>query len=278
MDYGISQVILNELGPVESIRKLREIGYERVEVHSRYLDPRFTNAAVFEELVAALEDTGIVAAQAHLPFWSGIDIGNYNEIVRNYAMNVSREAVARCAKLGQPKLVLHPGTWAGSSSEFLVGIFRELVIDAVAQLVELAAEHEQTVCVENMLGNGPDDDRRHFGAPVEDLVEICSSAPGAMACLDTGHAFFNGENPAECAKTLADAGLLAATHVQDTDGFPHDRHWLPGRGGIDWKAFVDALKETGYGGTFVLEVSRRHGDAEDLAREGLALREQFGLQ
>jgi len=280
MHYGISQVILKELGPAESLVKLREIGFEYVEIHSAYLDPRFTSGERFEGLVRALSESGIVAAQAHLPFWSGIDIGNYNDIIRTYGMNVTREAVERCGELGKPRLVLHPGTWQGSADAGVVGIFRELVIDAVREIAQLAAGHSLTVAVENMLGNGPEDGRRRFGAPIEDLIQIAEAVPGVKACLDTGHAFFNGQDPAECVRKLAAAGILAAMHVQDTDCFPHDRHWLPGKGAIDWPAFVAAVQETHYereGGAFILEVSPRYGDAVGIATEALALREKLGV-
>jgi sugar phosphate isomerase/epimerase len=277
MHFGIGQVVLNKLGPAASLKKLKELGFERVEIHSRYLDARFTGDDAFNEMAATLDQTGLVAAQAHLPFWSGIDVGNYNETIRNYGMSITRQAVERCARLGRPMLVLHPGTWQGTADEFLLGLFRELVVRAVRELADFAAAHDMVICVENMLANGPGDGRRRFGASTADLVEICSAVPGSRACLDTGHAFYNGEDPAASVTALSAAGLLAALHVQDTDGFPHDRHWLPGRGRIDWPTFVAALRQVGYAGTFMLEVSSAGDEGEAHAREALELPRRLGI-
>ncbi len=277
MQFGISQVLFRKLGPAESVRKIAAMGFDCFEVHSRFLDPRLASHEHFDEMAAAVRETGLQPAQAHMPFWSGIDIGNYNEIIRTYGLNVTKEAIARAAVLGKPKIVLHPGTWRGSSDEFLNRLFRELVIEAARELAQVAAEHGMTVCVENMLGPGPDSDITRFGAMAADLVDICGAVPEVKACLDTGHARYNDQDPADCVRELAGAGVLEAVHVQDVDEFPNDRHWLPGRGGIDWAAFVAALKDAGYDGAFMLEVSARDGEPEEVALEALALKETLGV-
>ena len=55
MNFGISQAILGELEPAENVRKLHEIGFDHLEIHSRYIDPRFTGDDAFDEMLARLK-------------------------------------------------------------------------------------------------------------------------------------------------------------------------------------------------------------------------------
>ena len=72
-------------------------------------------------------------------------------------------------------------------------------------------------------------------------------------CLDTGHANFCGENPAEMVRMLGKE-YLGALHVHDNDG-SGDQHLRPGFGNIDWEDFSNALEEIGFEGCMSLETS-----------------------
>jgi len=53
------------------------------------------------------------------------------------------------------------------------------------------------------------------------------------------------------ARTLKEK--LFTLHISDYDGVD-ERHWLPGQGVIDWRAFVAALKDINYTGPFNYEI------------------------
>ena len=96
--------------------------------------------------------------------------------------------------------------------------------------------------------------------PSEDLALVRSQSPAATGfVLDTGHAdLFDATN-----EYLALSGpRLCGVHLQDTDG-TRDRHWLPGRGRLDWKGFIQRLVQTGYTGPLTLEVAP-HEQQDDL--------------
>jgi sugar phosphate isomerase/epimerase len=69
-------------------------------------------------------------------------------------------------------------------------------------------------------------------------------------CLDPNHLL--GESHSALINALA--GKIVTTHISDYD-FLEERHWMPGEGKIDWPRLVAALKEVGYSGPFLYEIS-----------------------
>jgi len=97
-------------------------------------------------------------------------------------------------------------------------------------------------------------------------------------CLDTGHANFCGEKPADMVRMLG-YEYLGALHVHDNDG-TGDQHLRPGLGNVDWDDFSDALAEIGFEGCMSFETSvppafcvgeERDGLERELARAGLKI-------
>ena len=70
--------------------------------------------------------------------------------------------------------------------------------------------------------------------------------------LDTGHIFVQKEDLAVAIEKLGPR--LLGTHICDNDGCVDD-HWVPGRGKIDWRAVLGALKKVGYAGPLDIEVN-----------------------
>ncbi len=105
---------------------------------------------------------------------------------------------------------------------------------------------------------------------VLDFVRAMNT-PTMRMCLDTGHCSFYGDSPAESVRLIGKE-YLTTLHIHDNDG-PHDRHWEPGRGIIDWKDFARALREIDYDGVVNLEtgVPRDVTDPDELLSRELAL-------
>ena len=74
--------------------------------------------------------------------------------------------------------------------------------------------------------------------------------PKMKACLDTGHANVFHDDIAQDVRLLGED--LATLHVHDNKG-NWDQHLIPYLGNIQWEAFLSALKEIGYNGSFTLE-------------------------
>ena len=59
-------------------------------------------------------------------------------------------------------------------------------------------------------------------------------------------------------------------HVQDNHGVGSgDQHLLPWDGNINWKEFLDIMKEIGYKGDLVLEAHHQSLEAPDGEREAI---------
>ena len=101
-----------------------------------------------------------------------------------------------------------------------------------------------TVAVENCAN------RQDLEFLAETLAELDLPAVGFN--IDTGHAVLGGMKPAEAIRIMGQR--LATTHLQDNFG-QRDDHLPPGRGSIAWDAVRDALREVGYGGMLMVEIS-----------------------
>jgi sugar phosphate isomerase/epimerase len=91
---------------------------------------------------------------------------------------------------------------------------------------------------------------------------------GVGACLDVNHANLR-ENPADTVRWLGHR--LLTLHISDNDGVD-ERHWMPGRGVINWLEFLGALEDSAYSGTLVYETTPVNGPGVNALN---AVRENF---
>ncbi len=133
-------------------------------------------------------------------------------------------------------------------------ISKEEIIDknaaVIKKLTEMLKGRDLTICLENLkLGCSADADEL-----LQYVDRIGSDNLGI--CLDTGHLNISGGDQVEF---IRKAGKhLKALHIADNEG-ETDQHIMPfGRGTVDIKAVVGALKEIGYTGIFNFEIP---GDA-----------------
>ena len=73
--------------------------------------------------------------------------------------------------------------------------------------------------------------------------------------IDTGHVFITHQRGGPTPDQWAAAGsdVLAHLHLQDTDGRA-DRHWAPGRGGINWYALFEIIRQLNEQPRMILEM------------------------
>jgi sugar phosphate isomerase/epimerase len=85
--------------------------------------------------------------------------------------------------------------------------------------------------------------------------------------LDTGHTFLEGHDPGEVVKKIGKR--LFTTHMQDNFGV-NDDHQPAGLGKIDWRSLLRGLKEIGYQGPLMMELT---GEGVKARRSTLELRD-----
>jgi deoxyribonuclease IV len=184
------------------------------------------------------------------------------------------DEMQRCAVLGIPELVMHPGAHLGAGEE--AGLQRQA---AAFREIFAAAPAGVTVLLENTAGQGT-----CLGHRFEHLAAIIEQVPEGRfgVCFDTCHAWAAGydlSTAAGYAATMSEfdriVGLerLRAFHVNDCKkglGCRVDRHEHIGQGSIGEAGFAALMQDSRFAGIpKVLETPK--GEGGELDRMNLAL-------
>jgi len=151
-------------------------------------------------------------------------------------------------RLGCKVVVVHSAGYDPAATDAALAARREANLFVLRQLCERAAAFGGAVAVENM----------QHRADWEFLVEMvnASGMPNAGLNVDTGHANL-GDLGVGRALRLG-GGRILTTHLQDNHG-ERDEHLPPGCGEIDWPGCLRALREVGYSGVLMVEITDRPG-------------------
>lgn len=210
----------------------------------------------FSGLRAYCEEIGLKIAVAHAPYYNyAPDLRENPELFCSEKyINIYKNIVKATAFLGCKYLVVHPILLPDPENSFFKTM--ELNIAFFNELKETMAKYDVNVAVENMDAINP---LKTTGVPCvfssgEKINYLLSRLDDERfcACLDTGHAFLSGQEPAHMARILGDN--LKVLHLQDSDG-NDDLHIPPTCGNIDWADFWKALKEIGFKGELNFEVN-----------------------
>ena len=195
------------------------------------------------------DDIGVTFSQAHAYFSvdgpiapGGLPGGEFGE-------EMMRRSVLAAEILGAEWMVVHPVS--------VVDGERVLPEETYAYNVEyfrrwhrMFHDHGVGMAIENMTNHkrypSPYADVETLNRLIDDLNQ-----PDIGACLDTGHAFLSGYDPADCVRKLGQR--LKATHIADNKG-KEDDHVAPFQGAIRWAEVVRALREIDYQNDFAFEI------------------------
>ncbi len=250
----------------------RERGIERAAAHGyNCLDAQhlcnteqelFTISEVeFEKHLVADRDLaasfGLCYTQSHGPWrWPPQD---FTEEDRAERFDKMARSIRGTAYIGAKHFVIHCimpfGCYSSEQSDLQCDMNREFF----GRLLRVAEEYNVIINMENLPFPALPISRTN---EVLDFVKSMNT-PFMRMCLDTGHCSFYGDSPAESVRMIGKE-YLTTLHVHDNDG-PHDRHWEPGRGIIDWADFTRALHEINYDGVVSLETGVP-GDVTDPAQ------------
>ena len=181
-----------------------------------------------------VSDVGLSAWSAHS--WTAL-AGTAEGV--DPAIEQYRRFVDTAQALGVHVLVVHCAGWGNPDR---TGPNRTS-LDALADMAHAAG---QSVAIEN---GSSWDDWQHTVSLVQAVDQ-----PHVGLNIDTGHANLGDLGVARAVR--AAGGHVLTTHLQDNHG-EQDDHLPPGQGDIDWHEALTALVETGYDGTFMVEISDR---------------------
>ena len=203
-----------------------------------------------------LDHHGVHAKTIHPPIGQN-NLASPDEDVRRASVAEISECFAAFAGVGGFAAIVHPsGPGPDAPYDARIDAFRRSLDTLYARADALG------ICLacENLPGHR----RPHPLARMEQLRALLDQYPPDVGiCLDTGHSVLNGADPADEVKIAGDR--LIAVHLCDTDGI-EDRHWLPGRGIIDWACLHAALVEIGFDGARTFEVRAEDGGPVALGR------------
>ena len=151
--------------------------------------------------------------------------------------------------------------------------------EALNELVPVAAASKVRILLEN-LPYRCDGKIEYPLVTMRQLRPFVDSFPAEQLglVLDTGHVGTLRMDPVDEIEVAGER--LWGTHIQDVDGEdPHDDHWLPTHGSLDWDVILAALKRINYRGAWTFEViNPRYGESpETLAQLSRAVADEWGL-
>lgn len=260
MKIGISAGAYFQYGIEEGAKKAREHGYDCFDYNCAFVntDTPFFNLPEDEfkaEIIRQrnlVESAGMTLWQTHAPWrWPAKDFTIEDRAER---LEAFLKAVRGASYAGVTHFVVHAvmpfGAKSPENPELMQSINVEFMTRVAKEAREFGVKH---IDIENL--PFPLLPINHPNQCLEFAKRMNSELGGDIfkVCLDTGHANFCGESPADAVRLLGKE-YLGALHVHDNNG-KADQHKIPGEGNIDWDDFSDALEEIGFSGCFSYETA-----------------------
>ena len=258
MKLGISMdAYFGTLNPFESIVRLKELGFEALDFNLSdycYVGSPLTKdnwESWLYQIKDVAEKNNISFSQVHAPFQHIIDVNKNDEFLSLMTIRCFKA----CEIIGIPWAVFHPMVLDKGLSSENVEFIIKYNIERIKRLCNIAAKCKTGVALENVfdMRNSSGEIIPYWGTKIDEIISLVDNInlENFGVCLDTGHAFIVGINPAEAVKKLNHR--LKVLHVHDNNGMS-DLHLAPFVGNINWMEFIDSLKSIGYSDVFSLEI------------------------
>lgn len=239
----------------EKLKEIKEAGIDHIEVTMNYF---WRNAPENECYTRAftvknrIDSANLKVWSCHLPFSKQLDISVLDKEKRE-ANIALMERMIRLAGIFKPeRLVLHPSSEPISDEERETRLQNSA--DAIGRLSLVAKEIGAVLCIENL-------PRTCLGKNSKEIMRLISNYPEVMVCFDTNHLL--SEEHASFFETVGNR--IGTVHISDYDRID-ERHWLPGKGVIDWTDFYKRLKKSGYKGIMMHEVRAGESTYKDIIK------------
>jgi sugar phosphate isomerase/epimerase len=256
--FGVSLIFSRSDLDEFIMNDLTEAGVETLEVNARQLAlPHQRHAA--RHLMSRQSPQ---VSSIHALFGPEYDFSRLEPQPWLYAVSCAVETVELAAELNIPILVLH------ASSEPILPEERprrlERVIEGLTLIGQKAKSTGRRLAIEYL-------PRTCLGNSLVELNMLVDRLENETfgVCLDVNHLM---GRYAELSRIIRSLGpRLIATHISDCDEID-EKHWLPGKGVLDWPAFMQALRAIDYQGPFTYECEV---EGDSLAEKLAKLRDNF---
>ncbi len=231
------------LGPdseVEGIRALPGTGITHIEYFCDDGARSYTEPQHLATVKQACADCGITVWSCHAPF-GATDISALDEDLRRTSIENVIEALDTAVALAAGRVVVHGSREPIADDERPLRL--ERCIGSLSELCSQAAQRGVVLALELL-------PRTCLGNRTAEMRVILDRTDGDLrVCFDANHITLY-EGVREALNALS--GRVETLHISDHDGVD-ERHWVPGKGIVDWPAFVAGLDDIGYDGCLMHE-------------------------
>ena len=175
---------------------------------------------------------GLKVDYLHAPFYYHKQLRDIDKAVREDAINEHKRWIDICVKQGIDKLVVHLNRL--TLDEYVT----DTLIDSLRTINDYAVKCGVKFAVENI------------GRPY-DLQRVFEEIDNIYFCFDSSHANLVGDSKGDILARYINN--LACTHLSDNEG-EKDRHWIFGKGNVNFCAINNIIKNSGYTGRINAEV------------------------
>ena len=202
--------------------------------------------------IKMLDRTGKKVISYHVPFKQIDDIADPDETIRLRAMSRLRVHIHEASRLGSKLLIIHPSTEPidQTKRDVYIAQLRKSMLEIEGEL----ALHDMKIALEFL-------PRLCMGNTMSDMNRMLDGMSDRFGvCLDVNHIMDQYPQIPAIIRELGEK--LFTLHICDYDGVD-ERHWMPFKGVIDFKAAIQALRDIGYTGPFNYETSRFNAPAAE---------------
>ena len=201
--------------------------------------------------LALSQQYGVELWSYHLPFspFEILDISAVEEEKRISSVEREKELIRRANEMQIKRCIIHASGEPIREEERLLRMAQAK--KSLRELAEEADKYGMVICVEDL-------PRTCLGRNSSDMLELLSADDRLVSCFDTNHllkeSFADYLDKVGAYRGRHEGCPIVTLHVSDYD-FVDEKHWLPGEGQMDWTGLIEKLKEIGYEGPWMYEVS-----------------------
>lgn len=246
MELAVSLAKIDPGQSVDAVRMMRGTNIRFLEVAER--DFRRTPADL-REYAAAFAEAGVSVRTVHAAYGGDVDLSSGDAGVADAGVASASAAVRLAADLGAAIVVMHASFEPIRDAERSVRIAQAKL--SIQHVCEFAREADVRIAVELL-------PRTCIGRTPEELLALLADLDPQVVgiCLDTNHLMDLHARLPDVVRMLAPR--LIALHCSDYDGVD-EKHWLPMRGVVGWRGFLQALGEICFDGPLNYEVTFEKG-------------------
>lgn len=242
-ELGISQALFGSLSAAEA-KSLPAAGVKYIEVTMNTFWRGYTEEQCYtraRNTKKIIDDTpGLEVWSVHLPFSGTLDISVLDDQARADNVETMTKMIRLAGEFKPRKLVLHPSSEPISDGDRTKRL--QNAKESIGKLLPVVKEIGAQLCIENL-------PRTCLGRTSSDILYLIQDYPEIMVCFDSNHLLIEDHN--DFFKNVGPR--IGTLHASDYDRVD-ERHWMPGKGVINWPSFLTNLLHYGYDGVFMTEV------------------------